>query len=478
MKMKKHYLIPLFFALCCMAISCNKEEIESKKATGTITFSYSSIINSAKKALGENLKDSSTASVVPAAIIVSITDATGNMVSNMEEIPLYNMSGNYISKPIALERGSYKLSDFLVVDKDGNVIYLTPKEGSSMAYLVSDPLPIEFSVSKDQVTKVNVEVLANEGQSPEEFGYTTFSFDVVKVFSFNVSVFTYNDTTQNFQLTNSEIEIYKDSSKIYANTLSAIENAIALREEAGSYTVVIKKDGYQAYSTSFTLSDLQEYTASNPLIVILSKAGFDLTSGLVAYYPFNGNANDESGNNHNGTVLGATPTTDRHDSINSAYEFDGIDDYINTFSTFDYEYRTVSFWACITDLTTFQVLMCQDSYLLSNGLFLASIKNGLFYLQGGGTYASAWYQSDKIATNKWYHFVMVRNGSTNQYYINGILVGNALSNTISSTVNPNINFVIGTGRALSEMFKGKIDDIAIYNRALTTDEINTMYSVK
>ena len=52
------------------------------------------------------------------------------------------------------------------------------------------------------------------------------------------------------------------------------------------------------------------------------------TFGLVAYYPFNSNANDESGNNFNGTVFGATLTTDRFGNTNRAYNFDGYDDEI------------------------------------------------------------------------------------------------------------------------------------------------------
>ena len=54
------------------------------------------------------------------------------------------------------------------------------------------------------------------------------------------------------------------------------------------------------------------------------------TNGLVGYWPFNGNANDESGNGNNGTVNGATLTTDRFGNANSAYSFDGVDDYIQT----------------------------------------------------------------------------------------------------------------------------------------------------
>ncbi len=60
-----------------------------------------------------------------------------------------------------------------------------------------------------------------------------------------------------------------------------------------------------------------------------TKAAFaDLKDGLVAYYPFNGNASDKSGNGNHGTVYGATLTKDRFGNTNSAYSFDGIDDYI------------------------------------------------------------------------------------------------------------------------------------------------------
>ena len=53
------------------------------------------------------------------------------------------------------------------------------------------------------------------------------------------------------------------------------------------------------------------------------------TNGLVGYWPFNGNANDASGNGNNGTVNGATLTTDRFGVVNKAYNFDGINDFID-----------------------------------------------------------------------------------------------------------------------------------------------------
>ena len=53
------------------------------------------------------------------------------------------------------------------------------------------------------------------------------------------------------------------------------------------------------------------------------------TNGLVGWWPFNGNANDESGNGNHGTVNGASLTSDRNGVANKAYSFDGVDDFID-----------------------------------------------------------------------------------------------------------------------------------------------------
>ena len=81
------------------------------------------------------------------------------------------------------------------------------------------------------------------------------------------------------------------------------------------------------------------------LFILSSPCYADLTSGLVAYYPFDGNALDASGNGHDGTIHGSTLTTDRLGNANSAYSFDGVDDYIDMGSfPFVYDYSSVSLW--------------------------------------------------------------------------------------------------------------------------------------
>jgi hypothetical protein len=77
------------------------------------------------------------------------------------------------------------------------------------------------------------------------------------------------------------------------------------------------------------------------------------TNGLVGYWPFNGNANDESANGNNGTVNGATLSADRFGNANKAYSFDGVDDYItinNTVGNFGTSDFTISLWYLANNL--------------------------------------------------------------------------------------------------------------------------------
>lgn len=68
------------------------------------------------------------------------------------------------------------------------------------------------------------------------------------------------------------------------------------------------------------------------------------TNGLVGWWPFNGNANDESGNGNNGTVNGATLTSDRFGNTGKAYDFDGADDYLDFTNTSSIINFSCSFW--------------------------------------------------------------------------------------------------------------------------------------
>ncbi|MDH4071428.1 MAG: hypothetical protein OEV30_13510, partial [Ignavibacteria bacterium] len=83
------------------------------------------------------------------------------------------------------------------------------------------------------------------------------------------------------------------------------------------------------------------------LFVFLGQGLFSQSNDPIAYWPFNGNANDESGNGNHGTVYGSMLAEDRFGNPNSAYDFDGVDDYIDfgtDASTLLRESVTISLW--------------------------------------------------------------------------------------------------------------------------------------
>ena len=102
------------------------------------------------------------------------------------------------------------------------------------------------------------------------------------------------------------------------------------------------------------------------------------SNGLVGWWPFNGNANDESGNGNNGTVNGATLTSDRFGNAGKAYSFDGVNDWINMPSgnstslniTSNY---TVTFWFKTTQGTNAGLIGFGDNLNANNGGYLIAI---------------------------------------------------------------------------------------------------------
>lgn len=478
--MKKSNSSIFLFLLIVLFASCQKNESKQK---GTLTFSFSS--NNLKGEKESSKLDGSEE--FPQALVVSIVDNNGNYVKNMFQIPLYNMNGIYISSPISLPEGNYKLIDFIVVNNAGSIIYLTPKEGSPKAYLVNDPLPVGFNVINNQVTKLNVEVLANDGTSPEEYGYTTFSFDIVKVIDIYVDAFIFDENIQNFKLTNASIEIFKNNILVYRSMLGITPNRIQLRKEEGNYNITVKKEGYNIYSSFHTLNELTSFTSSNPLIVILNKLTIDLSNGLVAYYAFSNNANDLSPYNNTGIMNRLVSTFDRNMNPNSAFEFDSLYSYVyapnhsalnpeNAISLFAL-IKPISFYGsgnnAIIDKAyyfhtypyyQYHLGMCGDKYKNYPGIFAFDLCiNGERYtLHSSSTYIP----------NKWINVIGTYDGNMMKLYIDGVLEDSLqISGKIVSFGK---DLYIGRFNNFNYSTPGTIDEIRIYNRALTQAEINLL----
>ncbi len=207
------------------------------------------------------------------------------------------------------------------------------------------------------------------------------------------------------------------------------------------------------------------------------------TDGLVAYYPFNGNANDESGNGNNGTVNGATLTADRHGNANKAYSFDGIDDLIrvensNSLQNFG-NYSTISAWVFANNysVTVSEIIpiLAKSASNNSPNQFRLGYDKGVNQLYSSFNGAGYGASCPTILLNSWYHIVFVRNGNQSCFFINGVKY--IISGTGNSTFDSSQPLIIGQDiEGLNEILNGKVDDIRIYNNALTDSEVQTLFN--
>ena len=204
-------------------------------------------------------------------LIVSVVNENGEMVMNDERLDLYNFGGQWITEEIKLKVGAYELTKFLVVDPLGNVLYAAPIEGSPKAYLVNDPLPIQFEIMKNQITAVVPEVLAVLGEPPEEFGYLTFSYSIVVPLDFFIGVsIEYPNTMAPILLTDAKLTVKVDSLWWHTFDLEPIINKITIRDGFRSYLLIIEKEGYNTVKLRLSREELARTSPEEPLLVSLT----------------------------------------------------------------------------------------------------------------------------------------------------------------------------------------------------------------
>lgn len=210
------------------------------------------------------------------------------------------------------------------------------------------------------------------------------------------------------------------------------------------------------------------------------------TNGLVSYYPFNGNANDTISSN-NGTVNGATLTTDRFGNPNSAYNFkanQGNNISIPT-NTFHFSNYTYSFWINMSKLPNSgdrSVIMSIGGMGGDQGV---SINNDYFggveMFDGVGSYSSGstaiYTNGPGLDTGSWYHIVSVRDTNYVKTYINGQLAVTSQSSmgALPGYGSSSFGARIGSRFNATLAFNGKIDEVRIYNRGLDSNEVMALY---
>lgn len=210
------------------------------------------------------------------------------------------------------------------------------------------------------------------------------------------------------------------------------------------------------------------------------------TSGLIAYYPFNGNAKDKSGNGYNGVVNEAQLTTDRFNNSNNAYYFNGYNSYIDLGQLPPIKDYSVSIWFAKEKANNYPPNTDKEADLFGTE---QPSPNIFFKIGFHGAYPDrpmygiqdisiwAFQKSDiEIRDKQWHHLVVTRKGTSIKMYVDGDetdMSNLSVNGFPSGTISTGEKTKIGVVRAL--YFNGKIDDVRIYSRVLSKSEIEDIY---
>ena len=216
------------------------------------------------------------------------------------------------------------------------------------------------------------------------------------------------------------------------------------------------------------------------LMIIVTSFGIaqgSLDSGLVAYFPFNGNAIDVTGTGHNGTVNGGILTDDRFNQPEKAYTFPNLHNNIVLDNSTGLNLEngfTLNTWVKYKNINC--GIVGKHNCWVVNGFYLG-IDNGHYYFRLGNSVWSEIVTSETYVEEQWYMVTGVYDHatSTGKVYVNGVLKasGSVLYNNYSSAP---ITISEGSNGCPDGNMPGAIDEVKIYNRALSDAEILAEYN--
>ena len=218
------------------------------------------------------------------------------------------------------------------------------------------------------------------------------------------------------------------------------------------------------------------FTISLLIICLCNVNGQIPADSLVGYWPFNGNANDESGNGNNGTVTGATLTTDRFGNTNKAYRFDGNDLISIPHSAILNMLDSLSFsvWVKPETLTGTRMIFGKSNYTTRTNYLLRVKPDGYIQWEYDG-YTDT--DSAPLQLDTWHHIVVTATGPglIKRVYIDNQLIKETINSSgpFGQITDP---FTIGYASYGAEYFIGAIDDIRMYNKVLSINEIGSLFN--
>ncbi len=248
------------------------------------------------------------------------------------------------------------------------------------------------------------------------------------------------------------------------------------------------EDAYHAYSNTgdYTVSAILKKSGSgnsdtvNTGISVNQSYGVSVVApaNLLAYYPLNGDAVDAGNFGHDGTVFEATPTTDRNGNTNQAFYFDGVNDYIDLGDWENGGPMSFTFWARWDAFNNYSRIIDLGNGSSSNNIIVANYQTGntfLFSIYKNSS-ETQFRSTSAITSGKWDYFaVTVDNNGIMTIYKNGIQIEQKLNGVTPNKLLRSAQFIGKSNFSADGYFKGAIDELKIYNKALSADEIRLDY---
>ena len=195
-----------------------------------------------------------------------------------------------------------------------------------------------------------------------------------------------------------------------------------------------------------------------------------------AYFLFDSDANDSSGNDNNGIVVGAEIYAPGQ--IGNSLTFDG-NSHVDVLSSVNLdvgENYSISLWANPGSLSTWQCLFERGTSADNRmGIWLNGDRITFETSNNGGNW---WTTPSVVVTNQWHHIVATHDGASDleNVYVNGTLIGSQTGRTVDSPNLGNLN--IGSSPAYSSgyHFSGNMDDVRYYNKTLSQTDVDDLFA--
>ena len=215
------------------------------------------------------------------------------------------------------------------------------------------------------------------------------------------------------------------------------------------------------------------------LITLISTSVLGQADSLIAHYPFNGNCNDTM-ENHNGSPnsSGISYTKGINNSSNSAIKISGINNgYVNLGNDAALQFKndgqhTLSLWIKMATSNSYRAVLVKSSEY-DEWDYGIIVNNGVPYTGKG--YLDL-YALSYINNGKWHHLVATYNNGHHKLYVNGVLEKDYPGGSINESSG---NLILGQkGDALSNQYDGDVDELKIFNKALSAEDIAKLYNEK